>query len=69
MTFNNKMAAVEINISGVVGSTILQGKIATWTPATEIPTGTHRLTVTGTDIFDQELGTFGPVIFFIDAHG
>ena len=68
VNFNNEMVSADISVSGASGNTVLQGKTAIWTPIPEMPAGSHELTVTGTDIFGQELVEIGLITFFALAH-
>jgi len=55
--FDGEMAEVNIDISGVKGTTTLSrdGKTATFTPSSAMSSGSHTLTITGKDTLGRDL--------------
>ena len=63
VTLNNKMESAEVLVTGGRGTTTVAGKVVTWTPSGDMPPGPHTMTVTGVDVFGQEVVEFKPIDF------
>ena len=68
VVFSKKMAGVNIAVSDAEGTTTVAGEKAIWTPRKPMSLGQHTLTVTGADIFGQELEEFTPLNFLVEVY-
>jgi hypothetical protein len=66
ITFSKAMESVSVTVTGATGAVTVDGKVATWTPSPDMPSGAHTLTGSGTDKEDQSVD-FGPVNFSATA--
>jgi hypothetical protein len=65
VNLSEEMVWVNIVISGATGKTMLDsiGKIAVWIPSGNIPSGDHKITITGQDKAGNDVENYKPINF------